>query len=96
MYAFSNVQGAVGETRSDPLAPNSPTHRQVLNDMIDNGNQFGDIVESIDDCLICSEAQRDALFSPCGHVCACSVCATRVKRCLLCKEPVQSKSKVTK
>lgn len=31
-----------------------------------------------DECLVCSDAKRDTLFRPCGHICCCSVCAARV------------------
>lgn len=32
-----------------------------------------------DECLVCSDAKRDTLFRPCGHICCCNVCAARVK-----------------
>lgn len=47
-----------------------------------------------DDCMVCSDAKRDTLYGPCGHVTTCFVCSSRVKKCLLCKEPVQSKTKI--
>ncbi|KOB78890.1 E3 ubiquitin-protein ligase MIB1 [Operophtera brumata] len=30
-----------------------------------------------DECLVCSDAKRDTLFRPCGHICCCNVCAAR-------------------
>ena len=48
--------------------------------------------ESIDECMVCSDAKRDTLFSPCGHVTTCSQCAPRVKKCFICKQSVQSRS----
>ena len=50
--------------------------------------------EKHDECMVCSDARRDTLYGPCGHVTTCFVCSSRVKKCLLCKEPVQSKTKV--
>jgi len=50
--------------------------------------------ESFEDCMVCSDTKRDTLFGPCGHVATCSLCSPRVKKCLLCKEPVQSRTKV--
>ena len=44
--------------------------------------------------MVCSDHKRDTLFVPCGHIVTCSSCASRVKKCLLCKEPVVSRSKV--
>ena len=46
------------------------------------------------ECMVCSDHKRDTLFIPCGHIVTCSSCASRVKKCLLCKEPVVSRSKV--
>ncbi|GBP12400.1 E3 ubiquitin-protein ligase mind-bomb [Eumeta japonica] len=47
-----------------------------------------------DECLVCSDAKRDTLFRPCGHICCCSVCAARVKKCLICRASVSSRSLV--
>ena len=33
-------------------------------------------------------------LGPCGHIATCSLCSPRVKKCLMCKEPVQSRTKV--
>jgi len=38
--------------------------------------------------------KRDTLFGPCGHIATCSLCSPRVKKCLMCKEPVQSRTKI--
>ena len=60
-------------------------------------NQIADEGEgdrSLKECMVCSESSRDTLFGPCGHVAACSSCAARVKKCLICKEPVSSRTKV--
>ncbi|OWA50120.1 E3 ubiquitin-protein ligase MIB1 [Hypsibius exemplaris] len=46
------------------------------------------------DCLVCSDQARDTLFSPCGHVATCAGCAHRVKKCLICKETVQNRTKI--
>ncbi|CAG4944475.1 unnamed protein product [Colias eurytheme] len=46
-----------------------------------------------DECLVCSDAKRDTLFRPCGHICCCNVCAARVKKCLLCRASVSSRSR---
>lgn len=42
------------------------------------------------ECLVCSDFKRDVLFNPCGHIACCNVCSPRVKKCLICREPVQS------
>ena len=50
--------------------------------------------ESLEECMVCSDMKRDTLFGPCGHIATCSLCSPRVKKCLMCKEQVQSRSKV--
>ena len=46
------------------------------------------------ECLVCSDNKRDTLFQPCSHIVTCHACASRVKKCLLCKENVQTRIKV--
>ena len=50
--------------------------------------------EGLDECMVCSDMKRDMLFVPCGHVATCSLCSPRVKKCLMCKETVQARTKV--
>ncbi|CAN8001375.1 unnamed protein product [Ixodes hexagonus] len=50
--------------------------------------------EALEDCIVCSDMKRDTLFGPCGHVATCALCAPRVKKCLMCKEPVLTRTKV--
>ena len=50
--------------------------------------------ESLEECMVCSDMKRDTLFGPCGHIATCSLCSPRVKKCLMCKEHVQSRTKV--
>lgn len=49
---------------------------------------------SITECLVCSDNERDTLFQPCSHIVTCHLCASRVKKCLLCKESIQTRIKV--
>ena len=51
--------------------------------------------EGLTECMVCSDNDRDTVFGPCGHIVTCSICASRVKKCLLCKEPVITRNKVT-
>lgn len=52
--------------------------------------------ETLEECMVCSDMKRDTLFGPCGHIATCSLCSPRVKKCLICKEQVQSRTKVQK
>uniref|UniRef100_A0AAQ4PDD0 RING-type E3 ubiquitin transferase n=1 Tax=Gasterosteus aculeatus aculeatus TaxID=481459 RepID=A0AAQ4PDD0_GASAC len=51
-------------------------------------------IESLDECMVCSDLKRDTLFGPCGHIATCSLCSPRVKKCLICKDQVQSRTKI--
>uniref|UniRef100_A0A3P9LX09 RING-type E3 ubiquitin transferase n=1 Tax=Oryzias latipes TaxID=8090 RepID=A0A3P9LX09_ORYLA len=51
-------------------------------------------MESLEECMVCSDMKRDTLFGPCGHIATCSLCSPRVKKCLICKEQVQSRTKI--
>lgn len=50
--------------------------------------------ETLEECMVCSDMKRDTLFGPCGHIATCSLCSPRVKKCLICKDQVQSRTKV--
>lgn len=58
-------------------------------------NQNTNIGSALDECLVCSDAKRDILFQPCGHVTCCSACAPRVKKCLICRESVTARIQVS-
>ena len=51
-------------------------------------------LQTLDECLVCSEKKRDTLFLPCAHIPVCYSCSDRVKKCLLCKEYVDDRKKV--
>jgi E3 ubiquitin-protein ligase mind-bomb len=46
------------------------------------------------ECVVCSDSDRDTVLFPCSHLLLCWSCAQRVKKCLLCREPVERKEKV--
>lgn len=49
----------------------------------------------VDECILCSEKKRDTVFKPCGHVVSCEACGSRIKKCLICRETVSSREKVS-
>ncbi|XP_062507383.1 E3 ubiquitin-protein ligase MIB1-like isoform X2 [Corticium candelabrum] len=50
--------------------------------------------EDLQECMVCTDGKRDTLFGPCGHVACCSTCSPRIKKCLICKQQVVSRSKI--
>jgi len=43
------------------------------------------------ECVICMENTVDTVLVPCGHICSCMMCSTRMSpiTCPICKGPVQ-------
>ena len=46
----------------------------------------------ITECLICSEMVTPIEFKPCGHRNVCTDCGHRMKKCLVCKTTIDSRS----
>mmetsp|Transcript_30980 Transcript_30980/g.53653 ORF Transcript_30980/g.53653 Transcript_30980/m.53653 type:complete len:135 (-) Transcript_30980:65-469(-) len=40
------------------------------------------------ECTMCMETEIDAAFIPCGHAAFCHGCSNRVKKCPICRAPV--------
>nr|CAG4652152.1 EOG090X0D3U [Triops cancriformis] len=81
-----NLCRALAKCHKDKATPGEPKGASSLPDA-------GDF-ETIEECMVCSDLKRDTLFGPCGHVACCLVCAPRVKKCLICKEVVQTRMKI--
>ena len=43
------------------------------------------------DCVVCLERASCVVLLPCGHVCACIVCAAQLETCPMCRSDVLSK-----
>ena len=48
-----------------------------LHDRVDDRNQ----------CVVCLDAPRSAVFVDCGHLVVCNACAEKVRECPLCRKP---------
>lgn len=74
-------------------------HKDKQSDEMEMGpnqnNQNSNVTSTLDECLVCSDAKRDMLFQPCGHVTCCAACAPRVKKCLICRESVVNRIRVS-
>ncbi|UJR29793.1 hypothetical protein I4U23_017339 [Adineta vaga] len=42
---------------------------------------------------LCSDNKHEIIFHPCLHIVTCQSCANRMKKCLLCKQKIQIKTK---
>ena len=39
-------------------------------------------------CKVCLDRDANMLFVPCGHMCACMQCVSRLKQCPLCRSRI--------
>jgi hypothetical protein len=39
-------------------------------------------------CIVCTERPQNCLFLECGHMCCCSECAARLKKCPACRQTI--------
>lgn len=42
------------------------------------------------DCRICMDQDYSTMFLPCGHVCSCSECAKKLKKCPICRTQIKA------
>ena len=46
-------------------------------------------------CVVCQDAQKDVIFLPCRHMCACTSCARRLvgrlALCPVCRAPIRQR-----
>lgn len=43
----------------------------------------------IEECVVCSDKKAAVLFKPCGHMCACEICAQLMKKCVMCRAQIE-------
>ncbi|KAM7542320.1 hypothetical protein Aperf_G00000004386 [Anoplocephala perfoliata] len=46
--------------------------------------------EELRECMVCSSHDRAALLTPCGHIVACQQCIQLLKKCIICRQPVEA------
>ena len=37
-------------------------------------------------CKVCFESEANTVFTPCGHLCCCMICAKRLQKCPICRQ----------
>jgi len=47
-------------------------------------------IEKRPECIICMEAEVDAVLAPCFHGKYCHACASSILTCAVCRAPVQA------
>ncbi|KAK2723321.1 hypothetical protein QYM36_001843 [Artemia franciscana] len=82
-------------TKQDTLGASnvgSDINDLALSSLNDDDNNSGE--DSSDECMVCSDLKREIVFNPCGHAVSCSNCSSRIKKCIICKEQVQTRIKI--
>ena len=50
--------------------------------------------EGLQECRICMSNASSCVFVPCGHCCACQVCASKMHKCPICQQHIAFKQRV--
>uniref|UniRef100_H2YAP0 RING-type E3 ubiquitin transferase n=1 Tax=Ciona savignyi TaxID=51511 RepID=H2YAP0_CIOSA len=90
-------------TQTSPAAPKfipspSPIKETISESrsLTKNGTSRGNSpnpspLPGMDECCVCSDKRSSVVFKPCGHICACQGCSNLMKKCLRCREPIESR-----
>jgi len=70
------------QTRPKDRPRMSEIHAQLQEAFVEASNQMGS------ECVVCMEAQAVVALMPCGHRCVCEGCATVLRQCPMCREPI--------
>jgi hypothetical protein len=98
-YAESDLKAIA--TMKERMGVSEEVHREVMGTLGLDMDEIEDFVADKDACIICQENKIDNVFIPCGHMCSCTPCATRMSqtgnnKCPLCRKDVMSMFKVYK
>jgi hypothetical protein len=52
------------------------------------------LTTSVRECVVCTEPKLETLFLPCGHLCTCRACATKVTECPMCRAAIAERKPV--
>ena len=79
----------------------NPSDRPAINDALDvllplmsqqsaSKDSINDDDDDSNDCVVCTDAKRDVVLVPCGHVALCQKCAGSllVKKCPICSSAI--------
>uniref|UniRef100_H2YAP2 RING-type E3 ubiquitin transferase n=1 Tax=Ciona savignyi TaxID=51511 RepID=H2YAP2_CIOSA len=71
-------------------SPTTSTVNQTSSFNLHSSNVDG-AVGGAEECCVCSDKRSSVVFKPCGHICACQGCSNLMKKCLRCREPIESR-----
>jgi len=83
------AQALCSRAQVDPLAPSAPLSPAPS---VEEHRQEAE--SSKPDCVICMAAPAEFACLPCGHMCGCLPCLSKVRRCPICRQQVEKAVKV--
>ncbi|GAB1603913.1 cell growth regulator with RING finger domain protein 1-like [Argonauta hians] len=70
--------------------PPSPTPAPSSSTTSSNAGESGGSVPTLTECIVCQCETISMALLPCRHACVCRTCFTKLDRCPLCREYIQS------
>ena len=79
------------ESSVEGMLTKQHVYNGYLRSMIRDTKEEKEVKSSMGECIVCWEVPRTHVFVPCGHMCACKSCSSRVmenrKVCPTCNQP---------
>jgi len=87
-----NATTAAGPTQPKPPGPSNLPHRLTL----EGSEKTDDTPAKTEEeqCVVCLDNKKVVLIYPCGHLCVCVRCSTKLKDCPVCRHKVNDVVKV--
>ncbi|CAF4847751.1 unnamed protein product, partial [Rotaria sp. Silwood2] len=60
---------------------------------LDNSSQS--LKQSLGECFICLNEEKQLACMPCGHLCACVPCGYAIHSCPICRQKIQSFTRIS-
>eukprot|EP00456_Euglypha_rotunda_P034841 TRINITY_DN2687_c0_g1_i12.p1 TRINITY_DN2687_c0_g1~~TRINITY_DN2687_c0_g1_i12.p1 ORF type:complete len:421 (+),score=61.13 TRINITY_DN2687_c0_g1_i12:174-1265(+) len=79
----SSVEVKKQSTSTQPTTPASTDSKEKLEQVLSERQ-----------CLICVDKEKNMVVVPCGHVSACEICIKPLRKCPICRGPIQSTMKL--
>ena len=92
--ALKRMKGEPGALEND----NVEALRDLLRDMHEGARRVTEVMANREDtermCVVCTFRRRDTLFVPCSHLVTCQECAQNVSECPICRQRIESRTRV--
>ena len=66
-----------------------PSHSEQISEHVSLEERIK-ILEDQRKCKVCFELEANAVFTPCGHLCCCTICAKHLQKCPICRQVINT------